>query len=125
MPSIGGITVITIKGGLTPPGESVEEITRPGHDGHAYKRFGERAPRAELTSIRDVDAVAGVAAHILACVALKGTLITVIDDVGVTMNNVMVIEVETVRSREVGTPVGGVTAGNHLIAMRWLMQMTT
>ncbi len=122
--SIGGISMIRINGRCTPIAEAADEYTRYGTDGHGAHKIGRRAPEAILTSVRDVDGDAGVVAHVNNCAALKSTLVTINHGDGTRATNVLIREVEFVNADVVAQSIGGVTAGNRLVTMRWTCRMT-
>ena len=122
-PSIGGYTMITIKGVPTPPATMVAEITRPNVDGHAYVAQGSRAPVELLSSRVDLVSAAAAGNEIVAYRALCSTLVTYVDDVGNTWTNVMVLSVRA-SYKYVATPVGGVNGGNYLVSAQWQVQHT-
>jgi len=124
MASIGGVSVLTLDRGPTPLAAAVVEITPAGADGHAYKRIGARAPAVSAMSIADVDGSAGVEAHIAACRALKGTLVTVVEDSGRSTSNVAVLEVEIAQIKFQALTVGGLVGGDYRVTMTWTLQAT-
>jgi len=119
---IGGVSLISIKGRVAKLGEGIEDITRPGIDGHSYKKIGTRAPVVTLETLVDVSSAGNAEGHIDACVALKGSLVTVKYTDGSNDEHVAVLDVEPVRVKQVKTPVGGVNGGSWLVTMRWQMQ---
>ena len=124
-PSIGGYEFITIGGRLTPEAEELVPFNRPGVDGTGYVKVGARAPERDFIAERDFDNATDLTSAINTYTALRSTLVTVVDDVGVSASNVMVLEVEVVSSRTVANAVGGITAGNYLLRIRFRLQMTS
>ena len=121
-PSVGSVTVMTMQGRVSPPGDTVEEITRRGVDGHAYVKIGKRGALSTLVTLLDVSGSSGVSTHVNAAAALRGTFVTVTDPCANTFANVLVLDVEFIGSKFIATPVGGVSAGNVLVTLRWTVQ---
>jgi hypothetical protein len=125
MASIGGQTVLRLVGQLEPgDGENVQDITRAGVDGRAYRKTGKRAPPAQVTTVVDLGGSAAVKAALAAYKALQGTLVTVVTESSGTYTNVMVKSVREVDTKRVMSAVGGTTAGTRLLACQWVLQMT-
>ncbi|HUX17415.1 MAG TPA: hypothetical protein VMW52_13140 [Phycisphaerae bacterium] len=125
MASIGGTSVISIHGGVDVAfGEEVEVITRPGADGLGVKTTGKRSPPSVLYSESDHATAAAAETVVGTFKAMQGTLVTIVDDHGTTCTNVLVIRCAMRGKRYVATPVGGVTGGNVLLAMEWIVQTT-
>lgn len=122
---IGALQFLSVRGSLTPTGEQLVDITRPGKDGHEFQSIGKRGPVGQLFTMIDVTTAGGVTTVVDSCVALKGTLVTVYDGHGNSCSNVAVLNVEQIQAAQyVVNPVGGVNAGNWLVTMRWTMQPT-
>jgi hypothetical protein len=112
--SIGGITVIALKeGDLDPAGITVEDITRPGLDGVAYRQLGTRGETTQLTAIVDCLGPSGADAMLSAMKGLQGTIVTIIMR-GMTYNNFLVVNFTPI-SRHACIGLGGVTDGNWLV----------
>ena len=122
---IGSIDMIAIKGRVPKLGTAIEDITRPGIDGHSYKKLGKRATETTLETLCDVASAGAAEGHIDSCVALKGTLVTVTYTDGTNDEYVAVLDVVPVRVQKVVTPAGGVRAGAWLVTMRWTVQKAT
>lgn len=125
MASIGNIYFLAIRGRVAKPGMAVEEITRPGVDGHAFKQIGKRAAISTLITLYDGISAADAELHISYSANLKGTIVTVVYNDGTNDQNVQVLEVEPVQVKRVATAVGGLNNGNWLVTLRWTVQKTT
>ena len=121
-PSVGSVTVLTMKGRVTAAAPAVEEITRRGVDGHAYVQVGKRAPECQLLTELDVSGSSGVATHINAGQALCATFVTVKHPTGETVANVAVLKCELVGTKKIASAVGGVNGGDTLCTLRWTVQ---
>ena len=112
MATLGDITYNTLKADrnapVDTPGDQVEEITRDGVDGRAVRKLAKRAHTQRF--VGDVDIVAGDTAALQTAVdlhkALQGTIVTMVDDHGLTTTGVSVEEVDVNVSEAVGN-VGG------------------
>ena len=125
MPSskIGDYQFITLRGALTPGGESLQEITRPGVDGHAWRKAGKRGAVHQLMPIVDVTSAANVATLVTNILALQGAdPVTIYDDQGNYLANAKVLLAEHVRTRTVVGASGGVNDGNYLVQFRIQVQ---
>jgi hypothetical protein len=120
--SIGSLSVLTMHGRVTPTAPSLEEITRPGVDGHAYKDLGKRAPVSQVVTETDVKDAAGLATHLSSAMGLVGTFVTVEHPTGKTVANVCVLACELAGTKAIGTAVGGVNTGNIICTLRWTLQ---
>ncbi len=127
MAAIGGITLLTLTGGINPgDGEQVEEITRPGVDGIAFRRIGKRGFPFRLQTTLDVESSAQAKAHIISCKSLQGSVVNFTDGVGQTWNNYIVLRVTHTETRRIQTAVGGLSGSNaaYLVSMAWTLQAT-
>ena len=122
---IGDYEFITIGGSLQGTAESLQEITRPGVDGHAYRKAGKRGRVSELNPVVDVASAADAAALVVNVLALVAAdPLTIYDDQGQSLSNVKVVSADHLRTQTVATPVGGVNGGDHLVSFRVMVQAT-
>ncbi len=125
MSSIGGRTVLDMTGTLEPAtGEGLQDISRPGVDGTAYRKTGKRASRSQITTLVDLGSSGGVDSEIAAYKALQGTLVTVVDAAGISWTNVAVLRVNVLPYKHTIQAVGGVNGGSYLLRCQWVVQMT-
>ena len=122
--AIGGYGFISMTNILDLQGEAVLDITRPGVDGVAYHKIGERSRPVNVRTIADIFGAASVKTTMAAYKAMQGTLVTVQDDFGNSFSNVMVLNVQITRARKVETVSGGLIAGDHTIEAAWTLQAT-
>jgi len=123
-PTIGGITFLTMRGRVTPTGTMVVDTTPDDESGHEYQELGDRAPESLLVTELDVDTDADITAHIAACKALQGTLVTIEDPHGEAIGNVMILEAVVADTKRNRTAVGGINGGSRFVTMNWRVQAT-
>lgn len=122
MPSVGAISFLTVRHGLLPKGEVVEHYTRPGVAGVGLHKRGSKGTPFYLTASRDVANAAAVKTWIESCLALKGTTVTVVDDLGNSWTNVGILDVQVPETpRVIDAAVGGLHsgAGTHWISIQF------
>jgi len=127
MPSIGSQSFISLRGALQPFGERLEEITRAGVDGVAFRKLGKRSQPYQMMSVVDVADAAAASAEIEACKALQGTLQTVTEDNSNATEEVAVLLVEVSAVQPIATPSGGTVDGDDgtfLVRLVWTLQNT-
>ena len=100
----------------------VEEFSRPGIDGSGFRILAKRAPVSQKQTVAAVATLADANAAADAYDALKGSLVTVVDDLGRTNNNVMVIDVQVGSPRSVLKSVP--TGINYLVDAIWTLKST-
>jgi len=124
--SIGGYGFIRLRGRLRGMAERLAEITRPNVDGQAYRKSGKRAPVSSMESLVDIDTAENADALALNYEALKGTLVTVVDDLGIETQNVAVLDVDVSAARAVTGAGGGLceSGSNYLVRATWSLQVT-
>ena len=125
MASIGGRSVLRLTGNLEPAtGERLQDITRAGVDGVAYRKVGKRAGRTQVTTLVDLGSSSAVNSEMEAYKALQGTLVTVVTESGGTYSNVAVLSVVQLPVQRTLSAVGGINGGTHLLRCQWVLQMT-
>jgi len=125
MASIGGRTVLRLTGNLEPgTGERLQDITRAGVDGVAYRKVGKGAGRTQITTLVDLGSSSAVNSEIEAYKALQGTLVTIVTENGGSYTNVAVLNVTSLPVQKTISAVGGVNGGTHLLRCQWVVQMT-
>jgi len=126
-PSIGGNNMLDLTGAVVPAtGQTVEDITRAGVDGTAYRQIGKRGPPFTMTSLVDVQTTAAAATLDGTYKALQGTLVTVVDCVGNSWSNVAVLDVSPIRIQAVTCATAGKSGANPgcLVSATWTLQCT-
>ena len=127
MAIIGGIIFLTVKGGINPGhGEQVEEITRAGVDGVAFRKIGKRGQPFRLQATVDVLSNLSAQSLVNACKSLQGALVDISDDTGAGWYDYVVLQVRHVQTKRVMRAVGGLTsgAGAYLVTVDFWLQAT-
>lgn len=103
----------------------VEDITRPGAVGVAYRADGFRGPARHLETWVDYINNADVAAKRIDYYALAGEIVQIEDNHGNTWNGMLIEQVETVSARAALHVVGGLNVSSAgLIRVRWIVRPT-
>ena len=125
-PSIGAYSFISMIGaGLGPAAETVEDISRTGLDGHAYRKTGKRSEPVQMQSLVDVADAAAAKALIDNYLGIQATLVNVTDAQGNQRTNVCVLRVGDFRVSEFKTGVGMTSDSNTLLVRAvWTLQVT-
>jgi hypothetical protein len=120
------VNFITLKGEVQALAPVVDDVTRPGVNGHAYWEAGSRGRPFEMVGYLDCATTSSARVFYLAMAAWRGKLASFMDDYGLTGQNAMMLEVEKLRIVPLRSPVGGTLGGGAtvLLIMRFLMQMT-
>jgi len=129
MSNIGSQYFFSMIGTVTPEAPEVEIIRRPGVDGIAYRDLGERAKESPLRTVTMLSSTAAAKTTLAAYKALIGTDQTVVDDMGNSISNVMILDVEFLAQRPViaavctkanqpANPVASLVCG-------WIVQATS
>ena len=127
--TIGGQSVLTFLGavdGLL--GQTLEEITRAGVDGHAFRRLGLRADPFQIDTVVDLEDAEAAEDEYAAYKALQGTLVSLVEPDATEHADLAVLRVTIVSRQAIATSVGGVNldAGDAgtLLRCRWTLQAT-
>jgi hypothetical protein len=127
----GVFDFISLRGPVNRIRQTLQEITRPGVDGHAYRLTGRRGDPFEMTAIRDFDrevdgSSAALQAQIVSLQQACGTLATVLDDFGNSYSSVMILDVQLVDQKPATKSAGGMgTLPDRIVAsFRVRMQHT-
>jgi len=123
MASIGGNTVLFLKGVVAPKGESLEEVTRPGVSGHSFSKMGERSSVITVETLIDLTSASARNTMITTYRALVGTAVTVVDDFSKSTTGVIVHDVQEISSKMGASAVGGINGGKVLLHCRWRLQL--
>jgi len=125
MPSIDGYSYITLSGRPQPLGPMVNEVTQPGANGHSFRREGRRAQRFRMRGERDVQTAADAESMIVALKNRQGSLVTVVDESGLSYSNVMLHSVTETDRIRIGSGIGGiVTNPGWLVTHEFELQLT-
>jgi hypothetical protein len=110
MPSLGSISFITLKGHMALGGLQIEDISREGTDGSAYRKRQYRAEPFQMLGFRDCDTLSDAQAKFDSLVDMQGTSVSLTDDYGVTWTKTMVLDVKKVGMGKLVAAVGGVSS---------------
>src|SRR5579862_8040867 len=112
--SIGGIDCVSLIGDLAPEGEILEEITRKGVDGRAWRQLSQKGASTQLQGMIDCDGMSNADATISDLMELQGTVQTItLVRAGVSLDydNFVIENVGNFRRVTVGSPLGGTQGG--------------
>lgn len=125
-PSIGSETFKFLRGVPQPLGEAVETVRRPGLDGYDVRKLGKQADVAVMESAVDVADASAVATKKAAYKAIKGTVVTVVDETGNSTANVLVENYAVIGEKRMAQMIGGVnvSAGSsgYWLTARWFLR---
>jgi hypothetical protein len=122
MPRIGSLTFKFVKGIAQLPSNQVLPLEQmQGIDGDRYRLAGKRGRPSEYVSIFDsADATKTLAQIKAEQLALKGTVVTVVNDFGESYANTMVLDVEFLSADQSPLIIGGITASSdRVVISRW------
>ena len=108
-------------------GDKLEEITRPGLDGHAFRAIGKRMKPLMLRGTVDVDkSSTTVEARMATYKGLEGTLLTFTSEAGDAYESLMLLQVTHINTMQLDTMVGGVGGANAdtVLVVEFLLQPT-
>lgn len=119
---------ITLRGEPEGVGLELQEVTRPGENGHAYWEMGKRGQVFVMEGMLDYTTLVAAAIGFDSMKAKQGKMVTTLtDDRNRPYNNVALLGVEKVSIRPIGANVGGVgPAGTSfaLLVVRFHLQST-
>lgn len=116
---------ITLKGHIQPLAMMVQDVTRPGVDGQAYRQEAKRAEKFKLMGIVDCDDMAAAATLLGVMKGLQGSLVDMKDDYGIVKTNVMMLGVTKTDQIPLITAVGGISTNKGaLLTLEFQMQLT-
>lgn len=118
---------VTLTGDINPGiGQQLQELTRPGVDGVAYRRIGRRGVPFQLKSTRDVATIVDAYNLVHFYKELQGEIIDMRDEREVEWFNVVVLRCEVKRPRFVSGMAGGLSSSTsgYLVEVTWLLQMS-
>ena len=110
MVSIGAISFAFVSRAAEPPGEQVEDVTRPHVDGTALQKMGTRGDTYRIVGVLGADSAAAAKAAVNTIKGLAGTIVDVIDDHAITWEDVAILRVR-IRSMKGVAKVAGLMAG--------------
>ena len=105
---------LDLSGWPAPVADEIEEITRPGFDGHAFRKIGKRGTVFSMTGSRDVtDAEAITWSEGLR--ALQGKVVSVYDGLGNQYDNVVVRRATLSSQQRIRAAIGGFNASSTIL----------
>lgn len=127
MPAIGARSFIDLRGAVEQFGETLQDITRPGQDGVAFRKVGERGPVFEMVSIVDTTNAAAAQALYEDYKGDQGSIVNITDDKAVSHSNYAVLDVRVASIKYTSMIVGdtvNVTSGDaaHLLTCVWTLR---
>jgi len=122
MASVGSESMVTLDGVASGATEILENISRPGVDGTAYRKAGAKAREFSMRSVVDVADFAAAEVKLTAYRALVGTYVTVTDSRGVAHDDVLVLSMQPLQIRQTAVLVGGINAGTVLVDAAWRLR---
>lgn len=121
--SIGSINFIKLSGPQVPKlASAVEIIDRPGVDGTASRVNALKAEEITVYTIEGKNSLNDAKAAADTYAALKGTIVTVVDDLGRSVDNVLVVDVRVLSAQNVLNPQP--TNNNYLVRAVWMLKPT-
>ena len=115
------VTFTRISGQPNALAEQVQDVTRPGIDGQAYRQIAKRADPFEIDVFGNEASESAIHSASLIMFGFQGKLVTLTDDRGRDFFNVMVLRVREIeRFRMLNTTNGNLWA----LRMRARMQLT-
>ena len=97
-------------------------VDRPGTNGYAFDHLGKKGQGITQRTRQWVATLSAANSADDTYRALQGTLVTVIDDMGRTVNNVKVLDVRVLQVQQL---LDSIPAGsNYEIIAEWLLQPT-
>lgn len=123
---IGSQSFILFQGSPHAFGMRVEDITRPGADGNAFRQIAQRSAPYQVETLGDSTSAAGLKSLKDAYEAMKGTVVNVVDAFGNIHSNHVVLEVVPVWHKFSSCVIGGVNVAScspgWLLRARWTLQ---
>ena len=124
MSSIGEFDFLQMIGPQIPLlSAAIEQIDRPGTDGTAFRDDAFKTADIVVQTVEGVSelATANLAADDYA--ALKGTMVTVVDDLARQVEDVIILDVRVTKVQAIATPSSG-AMGNYLVFASWQLKPT-
>lgn len=129
MPSLNpknqaAVLFITLKNPVQVPQQVVQEITRDGLPGVAYRLLGRRGKPFDLVGVVDSDSATAAESLLTRLASAVGGMCSVTDDHGNQFSDVMLLDVQREDQRKIQAGVGGVsTSKGYLVAVRLTCQI--
>lgn len=123
--SIGAYTFLSMRGPQIPLlASAVEIIDRPGVDGVAHRINALKATEITLFTLEGIELKATANGRADDYAALKGTTVTIVDDQGRSVDDVLIVEVRVLSPPQyVLNPQP--TGNNYLVKAAWVVKPTS
>ena len=125
-PQLGSFYFLTMDGEIITPRYVIEEITRECVVGSAFRIIGQRGRPFRVQTVIDVADTLSVYNLAYGYSNLIGSLQTLVDCLGNTFPNCMVLEANVRQARAYFGAIGGDTGGGsgYLVPCDWVLQLT-
>jgi hypothetical protein len=124
--TVGGVVFqwISLRGEVEPLSMLLEDVSRPGVDGHAYRQEGRRGRIFQMLGTADCATLALASAAHATLKARVGNAAAVVDDYGVMTTDLMLLDAERLRISPIAGVVGGLLGGGGqaLLRVRLVLQ---
>jgi hypothetical protein len=114
MASIGGVTCTFVRGHPPYPKERVLLWTAPGIDGVGAQQVGRNDAEFQVQAVL-YSSAPGILAWKLAIEALQGTLVTIVNDLGIAFTRCLIAKVSNMRSQAAKVPGTTITQRGEII----------
>lgn len=122
-PSIDSITFESMTGQpLHAPAHVVEDVSPPGQSGHVFRRGPSRSAPVQVRTLKTYTTAALLQQALQDYADVKGTKVTVVDQLATSWSNVMVLDVRPMTQRLAAAIVGA--TGLYLLEAVWELQTT-
>lgn len=120
--SIGWQTFIRLDGDLDAVKPMLQEVSRPGVAGRAFRQVGNKSEFVQLRSIVDVASDAAAALSISTYTSMIGSIVAVVK-CGVASTDWLVCNVRQLERKRVTTTSGGVlgSGGQYVVEAEWTL----
>lgn len=123
MGAIGAFTFIRMEGAQVPAlAVQMTELDRPHVNGYVYRADAKKVPAIMLTTYEAVALAATANAAVDDYQVLIGSLVTVVDDRGRSVANVMITAVQVIGVNAMLTPVPA--GNNYIVKAVWSVKPT-
>lgn len=105
------------------PEENVEEITRQGVDGVAYRKIGKRSETLTVRAVKDVTSATQRTTLLNTAAKMRGTLVSIYDEYSTEWKNMLVQRAHEGESHPIRSAVGGINGVNATIIVTVLFEV--
>ena len=122
MAAVGSENMIFVKGPFSGKRERLQDITRAGTDGNAFRREGLKSEAFTITT--KVDALDFAAAETLRDTydGMVDSIVSIVDDRGITHANMLIRNVRILGIHQPILIIGGINAGAVIVDATWTVQ---